>query len=229
MEIEFVKPSGEAVATLTCKPSDTALSLRCRLSEAACIPLPLLRLVWRNDVLADVATLDSQGITGKEPILLVHESAARLSLLPGFQGLYRGEEHEEGNGRGVYEMVLDSLDFSELPGDEVEGVIHWRCLQNPQEVKVGMRARELVSGTVSESGDIHLRGYEEEQKFPLIALCHYELKLADNGSEIRGTFQDNAGGQVNQSVGEFVLHRLSESEAELWREEREADPWGWCT
>ena len=112
----------------------TILSLRQRLSSAEALDTDaiLLKLIWQGQVPNDAATLDSCGISGQEPVTLVQESAARLALLLGFDGVYIGEE-SEGGGKAVYELVPDSLDFRECGIDDaagsierVEGMFHWK-------------------------------------------------------------------------------------------------------
>merc|ERR1712176_693177 len=146
------------VTSLTCEPAEKVLSVRRRLSKDTSVPVPLLKLILHGEVLEDECSLASYNVDGSEDVLLVEESAARLVLLPGFNGLYQGEE-EEGKGHSVYEMTLDSLEFVGSETSEAEGVIHWKYLRGQRTDRIGRRARELVRGVVHENGSISLKGY----------------------------------------------------------------------
>lgn len=220
-KVVFLKMSGELAATLVCEPSATAALVTARLCERLGKPSEhahLVHILTDGRVLDDGDKLMEDGATGAVSRTVIFASSSRLSLVPGFRGLYVGHETESG-GKWKFEMALDSADFVEVEGSEhdIKGIMHWRCVEGPFDVEPTLRASESVRGTVQEDGSLQLAGYACVPKTGVIAECRYDLRLSSEGTEVSGRFKG-----PTECDDRFVLKRVAEEDCSKWYDERRA-------
>lgn len=225
LEVRVVSISCDLVSTIRCSPEETVLLVKERLCTVLGMPhmhSSLLELSLDTKMLSNEDQLQTVCADHTLELVLVRGSAARLSALPEFCGLYKGYGNE-GDGKWKFELAIDSASFREKKdcrANEVEGIMHWRYVQGPSDVDPQLRAREWIAGSVLEDGRMQLSGYNCVPITGVINPCDYNLQLAAGGSEIRGTF---TGTGVCSCDDDFVLQRCTEAESVDWHSQLDAD------
>lgn len=232
IELAIRNMAGDDITICRCQASDTVLALRRSVGAKMHMPIRLFKLSMQGGcILDDTATLQDNELTSGQHLTLTHLTGANLQSLPQFCGLYRGEESEEGiGGRAIYELCVDSVEFSEgesaLAAEEVsvQGVFHWRCVLNEaQPERQNTLAKEFVRGSLNtKTHHLMVSGYGVEYfgDCPGIAMATYHMQFSLDGSHIACTYEDLPHVAIDEP---FILERCVEEETLRARIANESD------
>mmetsp|Transcript_138268 Transcript_138268/g.275621 ORF Transcript_138268/g.275621 Transcript_138268/m.275621 type:complete len:346 (-) Transcript_138268:102-1139(-) len=221
--------SGRLITHVACDESADVSLLKGMICKTVGGRPCLTKLLVNGTVLDDVVQLKDVPITSDTQVVMLRESAAHLSRMPDFCGVYRGEVSEHG-GRYLTEMVIDSAEFVEVAVADssdvdahFEGKIHWRPLRHKEFSAIGARGVEYVKGTVICEDLIEFVGYRmeyvgRESRGINLVCSNFTLRLQPSGESFTCEFVGEECGQ-----GDYVIDRLTELEAEEWRINLEID------